>query len=74
MLLLSTFTAVPALAQDGFFFESEPGAYQAMHPDRDVLNGGELTPAARMGMAQAFRAANASMPAASRHSHRPQQR
>jgi len=23
---------------------SEPGAYQAAHPDRDVLNGGQLTP------------------------------
>jgi len=27
---------------------SEPAAFQAMHPDRDVLNGGELTPAGRM--------------------------
>ncbi len=23
---------------------SEPGAYQAANPDRDVLNGGQLTP------------------------------
>ena len=29
---------------------SEPAAYQAMHPDSDVLNGGELTPAGRMGL------------------------
>ena len=26
---------------------SEPAAYQAAHPDRDVLNGGQLTPAGR---------------------------
>jgi hypothetical protein len=26
---------------------SEPAAFQAQHPDRDVLNGGALTPAAR---------------------------
>ncbi|WP_316191855.1 MULTISPECIES: hypothetical protein [unclassified Bradyrhizobium] len=27
---------------------SEPAAFQAMHPDRDVLNGGALTPEALM--------------------------
>jgi hypothetical protein len=26
---------------------SEPAAYQSQHPDRDVLNGGQLTPAGR---------------------------
>ena len=26
---------------------SEPAAFEAQHPDRDVLNGGALTPAAR---------------------------
>lgn len=26
---------------------SEPAAYQAQHPDRDVLGGGQLTPAGR---------------------------
>ena len=31
---------------------SEPAAYQAAHPDRDVLNGGQLTPAARAGLGQ----------------------
>ena len=29
---------------------SEPAAYQAQHPDRDVLNGGALTPAGRLGL------------------------
>jgi hypothetical protein len=37
----------PALAQEAI---SEPGAFQAMNPDRDVLNGGALTPAGRMGL------------------------
>jgi hypothetical protein len=31
---------------------SEPAAYQAMHPDRDVLNGGALTPEAQMRAAR----------------------
>jgi len=35
---------MPTMAQAQF---SEPAAYQAAHPDRDVLNGGQLTPAAR---------------------------
>jgi hypothetical protein len=29
---------------------SHPDAFQAQYPDRDVLNGGALTPAARMGL------------------------
>jgi hypothetical protein len=35
---------MPTLAQAQL---SEPAAYQAAHPDRDVLNGGQLTPAGR---------------------------
>ena len=35
---------MPTLAQAQV---SEPAAYQAAHPDRDVLNGGQLTPAGR---------------------------
>jgi len=42
--LLSAAALMPTLAQAQF---SEPAAYQAAHPDRDVLNGGQLTPAAR---------------------------
>lgn len=45
--LLSTISIMPALAQEAI---SEPGAFQAMNPDRDVLNGGALTPAGRMGL------------------------
>ncbi len=39
--LISTIPATSALAQ-------EPAAYQAQFPDRDVLNGGALTPAGRI--------------------------
>ncbi|WGD54453.1 hypothetical protein QA641_11390 [Bradyrhizobium sp. CB1650] len=42
--LLSAAALMPTLAQAQF---SEPAAYQAAHPDRDVLNGGQLTPAGR---------------------------
>ncbi|MBR0952282.1 hypothetical protein [Bradyrhizobium canariense] len=40
---------MPTMAQAQF---SEPAAYQAAHPDRDVLNGGQLTPAARGTLGQ----------------------
>jgi hypothetical protein len=43
--LLSIVSITPALAQ-----VSEPGAFQAMFPNRDVLNGGALTTAGRMGL------------------------
>ncbi|MBR0745965.1 hypothetical protein JQ582_18715 [Bradyrhizobium japonicum] len=42
--LLSAAALIPTMAQAQF---SEPAAYQAAHPDRDVLNGGQLTPAGR---------------------------
>ena len=42
--LLSAASLMPTLAEAQF---SEPAAYQAAHPDRDVLNGGQLTPAGR---------------------------
>ncbi|MGJ5007117.1 hypothetical protein ACQR05_05065 [Bradyrhizobium oligotrophicum] len=41
-LLMSTLAVTAASAQF-----SEPAAYEAMHPERDVLNGGTLTPAAQ---------------------------
>jgi hypothetical protein len=64
---------------------SEPGAFQALHPDRDVLNGGELTPAGRMELERTGRGvpadANASMrpggdepPAGGALHHRPRHR
>jgi hypothetical protein len=42
LALLSTIPSTGALAQF-----SEPAAFASQHPDRDVLNGGELTPEAR---------------------------
>jgi len=47
--LVSAATLMPTMAQAQF---SEPAAYQAAHPDRDVLNGGQLTPAARGALGQ----------------------
>ena len=43
--LVSTILATSALAQ-------EPAAYAAQNPDRDVLNGGVLTPAGRLAREQ----------------------
>ena len=37
---------------------SEPAAYEAQHPDRDVLNGGAPTPEAQMRAGGAFGAAS----------------
>ena len=54
--LISTISATCALAQAAI---SEPGAFQAMFPNRDVLNGGALTPAGRMGLEQAGGASTA---------------
>jgi BA14K-like protein len=45
--LLSAISATSAHAQAAF---SEPEAFQAEYPNRDVLNGGALTPAGRMGL------------------------
>ena len=42
-VLLSTVAMTEVHAQSF----SEPAAFAAQHPDRDVLNGGTLTPAAR---------------------------
>ncbi|OKO68360.1 hypothetical protein [Bradyrhizobium sp. AS23.2] len=54
--LLSAAALMPTLAQAQF---SEPAAYQAAHPDRDVLNGGQLTPAARAALGQQGSPSNA---------------
>ena len=49
-LLLPTMAAAPASAQGWFWGQQEPAAFQAMYPNRDVLNGGALTPAGRVGL------------------------
>lgn len=56
-LLLSSTAAAPASAQGWFWGQQEPAAFQAMYPNRDVLNGGALTPAGRMGLLRARGAA-----------------
>src|ERR1700753_400773 len=56
-LLLSGGAPTAASAQGWFFGQQEPATYQAMHPDRDVLNGGALTPAGRMGLERPYGAA-----------------
>jgi hypothetical protein len=63
----------PTMAQAQF---SEPAAYQAAHPDRDVLNGGQLTPAGRAarGEAVAPSEAYAAYPAAVAPVARPRHR
>jgi hypothetical protein len=50
IVLMSTIPAFSALAQ-------EPAAFQAQYPNRDVLNGGALTPAGRLGLVLPFGAA-----------------
>jgi hypothetical protein len=74
-LVISGIGATSASAQF-----SEPAAYEAMHPDRDVLNGGALTPAARMGLerpggvapidANAYQPPDQAIPAHRRHHRR----
>jgi hypothetical protein len=55
--VLSTVAATSASAQGWFWGQQEPGTFQALYPNRDVLNGGALTPAGRMGLVRAYGAA-----------------
>lgn len=54
--LISTATVSSASAAWSFA-DQEPAAYASMYPNRDVLNGGALTPAGRMGLERAGGAA-----------------
>jgi hypothetical protein len=47
--LISTATISSASAAWSYA-DQEPAAFASMYPDRDVLNGGALTPAGRMGL------------------------
>ncbi|WLB86120.1 hypothetical protein [Bradyrhizobium japonicum] len=47
--LISTATVSSASAAWSFA-DQEPATFASMYPDRDVLNGGALTPAGRMGL------------------------
>ena len=48
--LVSMTAVTSASAQLPSWAEYNPDAFQAQYPDRDVLNGGALTPAGRMGL------------------------
>jgi hypothetical protein len=47
--IMSMGVATSASAQVPTWGKSNPAAFQAQYPDRDVLDGGALTPAGRMG-------------------------
>jgi BA14K-like protein len=48
--LLSMTAITSASAQLPSWAAQDPDSFQAQYPDRDVLNGGALTPAGRMGL------------------------
>ena len=48
--LVSMATVTSASAQLPSWAATNPDSFQAQYPDRDVLNGGALTPAGRMGL------------------------
>jgi hypothetical protein len=48
--LVSMATITSASAQLPPWAISNPDSFQAQYPNRDVLNGGALTPAGRMGL------------------------
>lgn len=48
--LVSMATITSASAQLPPWAITNPDSFQAQYPDRDVLNGGRLTPAGRMGL------------------------
>ncbi|MBJ7401961.1 MAG: hypothetical protein JHD07_01100 [Bradyrhizobium sp.] len=54
--LISTATLSAASAAWSFA-DQEPATFASMYPNRDVLNGGALTPAGRMGLERAGGAA-----------------
>jgi hypothetical protein len=48
--LISAIAMTSANAQLPLWASQHPGLFQAEYPDRDVLSGGALTPAGRMGL------------------------
>lgn len=48
--LLSMTAVTAARAQLPTWAVSHPAAFEAQYPDRDLLNGGALTPAGKMGL------------------------
>jgi hypothetical protein len=60
--LVSTVAVPSASAQLPTWASENPAAFQAQYPNRDVLNGGALTAAGRMGLELPFGAAPAFRP------------
>lgn len=58
--MMATAGLTSTLAQAQY---SEPSAFQAANPDRDVLNGGQLTPYGREIRGQQYQGANAAFAA-----------
>lgn len=48
--MMSMGAATSASAQLPDWAASDPGSFEAQYPNRDVLNGGALTPAGRMSL------------------------
>ena len=49
--------SIPSAFAAWSYADQEPAAFASMYPNRDVLNGGALTPAGRMGLERAGGAA-----------------
>ncbi|TYO67427.1 hypothetical protein FXV83_05455 [Bradyrhizobium hipponense] len=54
---LISMATIPSAYAAWSFADQEPAAFASMYPNRDVLNGGALTPAGRMGLERAGGAA-----------------
>lgn len=54
---LISIATIPSAFAAWSFADQEPAAFASMYPNRDVLNGGALTPAGRMGLERAGGAA-----------------
>lgn len=47
---LISIATIPSAFAAWSFADQEPAAFASIYPNRDVLNGGALTPAGRMGL------------------------
>lgn len=54
---LISMATIPSAFAAWSLADQEPAAFASMYPNRDVLNGGALTPAGRMGLERAGGAA-----------------
>jgi hypothetical protein len=54
---LISMATIPSAFAAWSFADQEPATFESMYPNRDVLDGGALTPAGRMGLERADGAA-----------------